>query len=164
MDGEDKLEYRLYSNSPVMTMEIARRMGGLLKPGDVLCLYGELGAGKTCFVQGLARGMGITSRVNSPTFTIVKEYPGVPPLYHFDVYRLANIEELIDIGFDEYIAGDGVCVIEWADKIETALPADRLDIKLNASSPGEREIVLLAHGSRATQLLEGVRMVVPAGA
>lgn len=158
------MEYRIHSDLPEKTREIARRLGGMLGPGDVICLYGELGAGKTCFVQGLARGMGIATRVNSPTFTIVKEYPGETPLYHFDVYRLASADELFDVGFDEYLAGDGVCVIEWADRIAPALPGERLDVELRVLSPGEREVILRACGPRAAQILEGVRALESTGA
>ncbi len=111
------------SNQAEETFEIGRRCGQLAKAGQVYCLYGDLGVGKTVFTQGFAAGLGITEPVSSPTFTIVQEYDeGRLPFYHFDVYRIGDPEEMFDIGFDEYLEGDGVCFIEWANLIEEILP------------------------------------------
>lgn len=121
---------KFYSNSPEETAEFAKSFASELKPGDVISLNGDLGAGKTAFVQGLAKGLGITEYLSSPTFTIVNCYEGKMPLYHFDVYRIADEEEMYEIGYDEYVDGDGVCVIEWAENIESILPADRYDITI----------------------------------
>ncbi|MCR5399214.1 MAG: tRNA (adenosine(37)-N6)-threonylcarbamoyltransferase complex ATPase subunit type 1 TsaE [Lachnospiraceae bacterium] len=105
------------------TYELARQIGQEVSAGDVICLIGDLGTGKTVFSQGLATGVGVTDIVNSPTFTIVQVYEsGRLPLYHFDVYRIGDPEEMYEIGYDEYISGDGVCLIEWADLIEDILP------------------------------------------
>lgn len=105
------------------TRQLGRRMGQEAKPGDVICLVGDLGVGKTVFTQGFAEGLGITEPVSSPTFTIVQTYDeGRLPFYHFDVYRIADVEEMEEIGFDEYIFGEGVCLIEWANRIEELLP------------------------------------------
>lgn len=129
------------SQSAEQTKEFAEKLAYKLKPGNVLCMYGDLGAGKTAFVQGLAKGMGISDYVSSPTFTIVNEYDGETPLYHFDVYRISDSLEMFDIGFDEYINGDGICVIEWAELIEDILPEDRINITITKGTlEDEREI------------------------
>ena len=121
-------KHQIVSNSAEETELIGERLASLLEAGDVLTLEGELGAGKTTFTKGIAKGLGIKRTVNSPTFTIVKEYEGRLPLYHMDVYRLEYSDE--DIGFDEYFNGDGVSVVEWAQFIEDYLPIDRLDIRI----------------------------------
>lgn len=119
------------SNSEKETEEIAAELAKTLKKGDVVCLDGDLGAGKTAFVRGLARGMGLDAHVSSPTFTIVNEYgSGDTMLYHFDVYRIGSEDELYEIGFDEYIFGEGISVIEWSENIQDSLPDKRLEIKI----------------------------------
>lgn len=117
---------------PEDTYNIARKLGLHAKPGDVYCLIGNLGVGKTLFSQGFAEGIGVKESVNSPTFTIVQEYwDGRLPLYHFDVYRIEDVEEMEEIGYTDMIYGDGVCLIEWADLIEDILPEQytRIEIK-----------------------------------
>ena len=116
------------SNSAKETENIAKAFAKTLKIGDVVCINGDLGAGKTAFTAGIAKGLGITDIVSSPTFTIVNCYSGDIPLYHFDVYRINDSEEMYDIGFDEYVGGDGVSVIEWAEIISDILPKERYDI------------------------------------
>lgn len=118
------------SNSYDETLKIAASFAGTLNKGDVLCMYGDLGAGKTAFVQGLAKGLGIDEPITSPTFTIVNEYEGTLPLYHFDVYRIADSDEMYEIGFDEYVYGEGVSVIEWCELIEDILPEKRYNITI----------------------------------
>lgn len=118
----------MVSNSAEETNLIGERLASLLEAGDVLTLEGDLGAGKTTFTKGIAKGLGVKRTVNSPTFTIVKEYEGRLPLYHMDVYRLEDSDE--DIGFDEYFNGNGVSVVEWAQFIEEYLPTNRLDIRI----------------------------------
>ncbi len=118
------------SNSPDETQTFAADMAKRLTAGDVLCLYGDLGAGKTAFVQGLAKGLGIDEPITSPTFTIVNEYEGRLPLYHFDVYRIADSDEMYEVGFDEYVYGEGVSVIEWPQLIADILPDRRYDIEI----------------------------------
>ncbi|WP_085993412.1 tRNA (adenosine(37)-N6)-threonylcarbamoyltransferase complex ATPase subunit type 1 TsaE [Oceanobacillus senegalensis] len=120
------------------TMQLGEKLASLLKPGDVLTLEGDLGAGKTTFTKGLARGLGVKRTVNSPTFTIVKEYEGRLPLYHMDVYRLENSDE--DIGFDEYFHGEGITVVEWATFIEDFLPTERLNVKISYQEGDSRVI------------------------
>jgi len=141
------------------TRALAAALGALLMPGDVLCLIGDLGAGKTTFTQGLAVGLGLPPEepVNSPTFTLISEHPGGRvPLYHFDVYRLLDSSGLYDLAFDEYLSGDGVVVIEWADRITDALPSDRIDILLTASSPDRRQLEMSAHGARAKAIVGAI--------
>lgn len=147
------------THSPEETRALAARLGAQLEAGDTLCLVGDLGAGKTTFTQGLALGLGLPpdEPVNSPTFTLVSEHPGGRvPLYHFDVYRLPDSSGLYDLAFDEYLSGDGVVVIEWADKITDALPAGRLDITLTADGPDTRQIVMAAWGERAEELVASI--------
>ena len=111
------------------TYEYGRKMGAEARPGDVYCLTGDLGVGKTVFTQGFAAGLGVEESVSSPTFTIIQEYEGEKmPFYHFDVYRIGDVEEMDEIGFDDYIYGDGVCLIEWADLIREILPEDFVGI------------------------------------
>lgn len=126
------------TNSAEETELLGEKLASFLEPNDVLTLEGDLGAGKTTFTKGIAKGLGITRNVNSPTFTIVKEYEGIMPLYHMDVYRLENSDE--DIGFDEYFNGNGVSVVEWANLIEEFLPEDRLDIKIEYDQENSRII------------------------
>ena len=111
------------------TYEYGRKMGAEAQPGDVYCLTGDLGVGKTVFTQGFAAGLGVEESVSSPTFTIVQDYEGEKmPFYHFDVYRIGDVEEMDEIGFDDYIYGGGVCLIEWADLIREILPEDFVGI------------------------------------
>lgn len=119
------------SNSYDETVKIASDFAETLKAGDVLCLYGDLGVGKTAFVQGLAKGLKIEEFVTSPTFTIVNEYEGTLPLYHFDVYRIADSDEMYEVGYDDYIYGEGVSVIEWSELIRDILPQNRYDITIS---------------------------------
>ncbi len=119
------------TNSPEETEEIARRLGEEAKPSDVIALLGDLGVGKTVFTKGLARGLGITEAVSSPTFTIVQEYTdGRIPFYHFDVYRIGDVEEMDEIGFDDYIYGDGLCMIEWANLIMDIMPRHYTEVTI----------------------------------
>jgi len=132
------------STSPEQTFGLASRFADGLSAGDTVCLYGELGAGKTAFTKGLASGLGICETVTSPTFTIVSEYlSGRLPLYHFDVYRLGGSDGLEDTAFYDYVGGAGVVVIEWAELIEETLreflpPGKRIDISLTHDSDGSR--------------------------
>ena len=104
------------------SFQIAKKLGEKAKKGEIYCLEGELGTGKTVFAKGFAKGLGIEEIVDSPTFTIVKEYQGREKLYHFDVYRIEDVEELQEIGFSEMISGDAICLIEWASQIEEEIP------------------------------------------
>ena len=119
------------SHSVSETEERGRQLAGGLRSGDVVALFGDLGAGKTAFTRGLAAGLGCTGRVTSPTFTIVNEYEGPLPLFHFDMYRLSGEEDLFDIGWEDYLSRRGVCVVEWSERIADALPEGtiRVDIR-----------------------------------
>lgn len=137
------------------TDEFGIRLGKLLRPGDVVCLNGELGAGKTTLTKSIGLGLGVEDYITSPTFSLINEYEGRYPVYHFDVYRLENVDELYDLGFDEYFYGKGVSIIEWADKIEKFLPEERivLDIE-NRDNIDERKVKITIKGSRYNEILE----------
>jgi tRNA threonylcarbamoyladenosine biosynthesis protein TsaE len=138
--------YQYISNSEEQTSILSQTLGTLVKPNDVISLEGDLGAGKTTFTKGLAKGLGVKRVVNSPTFSIIKEYKGRLPLFHMDVYRLHNSEE--DLGFDEYFEGDGVSVVEWAHYIKEYLPQDYLTITIRLIKENTREITFTPKGSR----------------
>lgn len=136
-------------------MAVGKRLGKLLSPGDVLCLTGELGAGKTCFVKGIADGLGIRGKnITSPTFIIVNEYRGKIPLYHIDLYRTGIIEDLRDIGMEEMVYGRGVTAIEWAERIKDRLPDERMDITLKWVDEKTRTIEMNALGRHHREVLE----------
>ncbi|MCF6139520.1 tRNA (adenosine(37)-N6)-threonylcarbamoyltransferase complex ATPase subunit type 1 TsaE [Pseudalkalibacillus berkeleyi] len=147
--------YKLILKSPEETMEAAEQLGELLQPRDLITLEGDLGAGKTTFTKGLAKGLHIKRVVKSPTFTIIREYQGRLPLYHMDVYRLEDSQE--DLGFDEYFEGEGVTVVEWAHIIEDFLPSERLDITIRRLNDDERELTLEPKGERFKRLCEEYR-------
>ena len=127
----------------------------LLSPGDVVALVGELGAGKTTLVRGIVQGLGVTDRrvVKSPTFSLVYKYEGRIPIYHFDAYRLEDAQEMLDIGSDEMIYGNGVAIVEWADKVLGCLPKEYLEITLTAVSENERNIEISGYGSRYDKII-----------
>ena len=122
------------------TEALGERLAKCLRAGAVVALYGDLGAGKTAFVRGMARGLEIEETVSSPTFTIVNEYPGDPALFHFDMYRLKNAEELYGIGWEDYLDRNGICVTEWSERIEEALPADAVRVRIRRLSDSERSV------------------------
>ncbi|WP_142828991.1 tRNA (adenosine(37)-N6)-threonylcarbamoyltransferase complex ATPase subunit type 1 TsaE [Planococcus soli] len=144
------MTYTITLNSPEETESFAAALAQLLEPRDLLTLEGDLGAGKTTFTKGLAKGLGIQRMVNSPTFTILKQYSGRLELNHFDVYRLENSDE--DIGFDEFFSSEAVSVIEWAKFIEEYLPIERLNITINRQSEESRKITLHPIGRRYEKL------------
>ena len=119
------------SNSPEDTEDIGRILGSIAQRGYIVCLEGELGAGKTQFAKGFAKGLGINGHITSPTFTIINEYNGRIPLYHFDAYRINDVEEMYEIGCDEYFFGEGVCLIEWANLIEDIIPKENIKISIS---------------------------------
>jgi tRNA threonylcarbamoyladenosine biosynthesis protein TsaE len=119
------------TNSPSETFEAGKKLGEGANPGDIFTLNGDLGVGKTVFTQGVAAGIGITEHVNSPTFTIVQVYEGGRlPFYHFDVYRIGDIEEMDEIGYEDYFYGDGLCIIEWAQLIEELIPPNARQVTI----------------------------------
>ena len=122
------------------TERLGERLGGLVNPGDIICLIGDLGTGKTTFAKSIAKGLEVGDDVTSPTFTILHEYEGRIPFYHFDVYRIEDVIEMDDIPYEEYFYGDGVCVIEWAQLIQPILPPDYLKVQIKYVNNEEREI------------------------
>jgi len=145
------------TGSPAATQAVGQRLGRLVQSGDVLALSGDLGAGKTTFVQGIGAGLGVPDQITSPTFTLVDEYDGRLHLYHVDVYRLAAATaEALAFGLDDLLGGDGVTVIEWANLVAPALPADRLDVQLTWLDEQTRQLVFTAHGVRHVKLLRGL--------
>ena len=144
---------KIYLENEEKTREIGSKLGELLTPKSVICLIGDLGAGKTTMTQSLARALGVDDYITSPTFTIVNEYEGKMPLYHFDVYRIGSSEEMYDIGFDEYIDGEGVCIIEWANLIEDILPDEYLYIELRYKDMS-REMILNPIGKKYEKIVE----------
>ncbi|CAG9623522.1 tRNA threonylcarbamoyladenosine biosynthesis protein TsaE [Sutcliffiella rhizosphaerae] len=140
------LQVEVITHSAEETMAKSESLGRILQGGEIILLEGDLGAGKTTFTKGLAKGLEITRNVNSPTFTIIKEYEGRLPLYHMDVYRLAESEE--DLGFDDYFEGEGVSVVEWANLIQDFLPEERLEIYIYHQGDDQRKIELTPIGER----------------
>ena len=132
------------------TDRFGKRLGELVQPGDVICLNGDLGAGKTTLSKSVGEGLGVEEYITSPTFTIINEYEGRIPLYHFDVYRLNHGEELYDLGVEDYFYGDGVCLIEWAQNIQDYLPDDRLELWIyRTDNPDDRIVELKSFGDRS---------------
>jgi tRNA threonylcarbamoyladenosine biosynthesis protein TsaE len=162
----------IVSHSTAQTQRLARRLGELLCGGELLLLEGQLGTGKTTFTQGLAQGLHIDEVISSPTFTLLKEYAGqpLPPaetqpgqprhglsrgpaLYHFDLYRLDEPGEILDLGFEEYFYGSGVCVVEWADKADDLWPVEKLCIRMKVLNETKRSLLFRATGARYCELL-----------
>lgn len=150
---------KLNSQSPEQTQLLGSYLGELAQKADVFLLVGELGTGKTCLVQGIAHGLAIKEYAFSPTFVILREYHGRLPLYHIDFYRLDHVEEIADLGLEEYFYGDGVCVVEWAEKGLQIVPRDNLLITLHyipAYHTG-RSICLKPQGKRYYELIEQLK-------
>lgn len=134
--------------------KLGEKLGSLLEKKDIICLNGDLGAGKTTFTQAIGKGLGVKAYITSPTFTIINEYEGRLPLYHFDIYRLNDEEELDLLGAEDYFYSDGVCVIEWAENAENILPKERLDIWIKIVNENKREFKFVPHGDRYVKLVE----------
>jgi len=130
----------IITNSERETVGVGEKLGFTLNPGAVVALYGGLGAGKTAFTRGVAAGLGIGMNVSSPTFTIVNEYPGEVPLFHFDMYRLESENVLFYIGWDDYLDRGGVCVVEWSAKVPGAFPPDTITVKIENLGDNSRSI------------------------
>ncbi len=135
-------EMTILSKGPEETEQIGRDLGRRLKAGDVVCLYGQLGAGKTTMIKGIAEAIGIQARdITSASFIIIAEHKGICPLYHIDLYRLSEAD-VPDIGLEEYLWGDGICVIEWAERAEKYLPEKRIEVTISIRANNEREITI----------------------
>ena len=133
---------RKMTHNEAGTESFGRELAGKLQVPTVICMYGELGAGKTAFVRGLASGLGITAAVSSPTFTIVNEYPGKPELIHFDMYRLHGADELFDIGWEDYLQRNAVLVIEWSENVEEAFDGSEISVHIQKISETDRLITV----------------------
>ena len=131
---------QFFTTSPEETEALGERLAAQLHGGEIIAYRGELGAGKTAFTRGLARGLGITMRVTSPTYTIVNEYPGPRKLCHFDLYRLPDAEALLDIGWEDYLASGALCVCEWSENCPGAFPPGTAEIRFSRLGDNEREI------------------------
>lgn len=144
---------KIYLEDENKTKEIGYKLGKLLTENSIICLVGDLGAGKTTLTQSIAKALGVDDYITSPTFTIVNEYEGKYPLYHFDVYRIGSSDEMYDIGYDEYIENGGVCIIEWANLIEDILPDEYLYINLKYLN-NSREMILKPFGNKYEKIVE----------
>jgi tRNA threonylcarbamoyladenosine biosynthesis protein TsaE len=150
--------FNVITSSPEKTRQIGQMLGERLEAGDTVCLYGDLGAGKTNFTYGIAQGLDVQEQyITSPTFTFVNEYQGRVPLYHIDLYRLKDPDELENIGFEEYIESDGVTVIEWAERAEDELPVEGLSVYLAYVDEQSREIGFIGEGERYEKLVEELK-------
>jgi tRNA threonylcarbamoyladenosine biosynthesis protein TsaE len=140
------------------TEALGRRLAALLEPGTVIALVGQLGAGKTQLVRAVAEGLGVADgqAVCSPTFVLIQEYDARLPVYHFDTYRLKNAEEFFDLGAGEYFAGDGVCLVEWGDRVERYLPADHLRIAIAVTGPTARRFTVAGTGERSARIVRAL--------
>ncbi len=148
------------SHSAEQTKRVGERLGQLLRDGDIICLQGELGAGKTCLAQGIGRGLGVSSAITSPTFIIVNEYtlPGrTYGLYHIDLYRVESPQEALGMGLEELFYGDGVCIIEWPEHVREMLPDEWIWVTLTYVDDTKRELCFTGKGERFETLLERFR-------
>ena len=160
-NADAREEPTVMSRNTGETVRAGELLGQFLESGDTVLLQGGLGAGKTAFTQGIGRGLGVPGTINSPTFTILKEYAGRTPLYHFDLYRLEEPDEMLMLGFEDYFGGTGVCVVEWPERIDgdassaelTPWPDNYLRVELRRVAPGERSLSFSAHGTRGGELL-----------
>ena len=148
------LEYKYISKNEMDTIELAENIESEKFPNMIICLDGELGSGKTIFTKGIAKSMGITETITSPTFTIIKEYNGELPLYHMDVYRLDGNTD--GVGIEEYFEKGGVVVIEWAATIKDILPSEYLHIKFKVVDENKRTLIITPHGTKYEELCEAV--------
>jgi tRNA threonylcarbamoyladenosine biosynthesis protein TsaE len=151
----------IISHSEAQTRRLGARLAELLSPGDVIALAGGLGTGKTRFVQGVGRGLGVQETIISPTFTFVREYGGASVrlmLFHIDLYRIEDVAEVATLGLDEYLYGDGVCLIEWADRLTSSqLPAEHLWIDFRHLDQGKRGLLIQPRGSHYEELIRDFR-------
>ena len=154
----------LVSASPEATREIAARLATVAQPGDVVCLWGELGAGKTVFAKGFGAGLGVTDTISSPSFVLMGEYAGRLPLFHIDLYRLSSAQEAIDGGLLDDRQAAGIVLIEWPDRLGDALAKHRLDVRIDGGADEPRTLRLEGHGTVGARYLDAARTARPAGA
>jgi len=147
----------LVSTSPEATRDFASRLAMAARAGDFVCLWGELGAGKTVFAKGFGAGLGVTDTISSPSFVLMGEYAGRLPLFHIDLYRLSSAQEAMDGGLLDDRQAAGVVLIEWPDRLGSALPEDRLDVRIEGGADEPRTIRLEGHGALAARYLDAAR-------
>jgi tRNA threonylcarbamoyladenosine biosynthesis protein TsaE len=148
----------IISGSTQKTLDIGKQISKKLKKGDIICLFGDLGSGKTVLTKGISLGLGVgEDKVTSPTFVILRQHEGKFPIYHFDLYRLNSPEDILDLGYEEYLFDEGISVIEWADKLGGLLPKEFLKIRLRVIGENKRKIMIAAQGKRHKKLLEDIR-------
>ena len=152
---KDESMLKMTTNSPEETQDLGYKIGCMLKPGDIVCLVGDLGAGKTTMTQWIAKGLGVDDYVTSPTFALINEYNGRYPVYHFDVYRINDIEEMYDLGYEEYFYSEGVTIVEWANIITELLPKDKVYIEITRGNDGdERHISIDGSGETYEEVIK----------
>lgn len=151
------------THSPEETRALGEALGRLLRAGDVVTLSGELGAGKTALAQGIGAGLDVGEPVSSPTFALVHEYAGRMPVWHLDVYRVRSEDELIDLSWQDLLAGRGVVLVEWPERIAPALPAERLEVRLEHVDEQSRRLLVVPHGERGRTLVEALKAAWDAG-
>jgi tRNA threonylcarbamoyladenosine biosynthesis protein TsaE len=158
-----KEELRITSRTPEETARLGRELGKRIGPGIVIALSGDLGSGKTCLIQGLAAGLGISEDryITSPTFTLVNAYPGDPPFYHIDLYRLGVPVDIFDTGLYDLLSGEGVIAIEWAEKIRQDLPSERIEIRLEIGEGESRRMRITGYGLRESNLVKRLARLFP---
>lgn len=154
-----KKRFIIESHGAAQTRKLGRLIGQSLKPGSLVALSGELGSGKTQFIKGLARGLGVdrSYHVSSPSFVLINEYPGRIPLYHLDLYRLSEGKDLEEMGLEEYFYGDGVTAIEWAEKATLFLPPQHIWINIQWTGPNSRKFIIKAVGKHNVEIVESIR-------
>ena len=145
------------SRSPEQTQQIGKALGANARSGQVFLLIGDLGAGKTCLTQGVLQGLGGSEQARSPSFVLVSQYEGRLPLYHIDLYRLGSAEEVLDLGLDEYLDGQGVCVVEWADRALDLLTRDHLEVRIKHLDEKTRHLTLSAESDGYADILDAAR-------
>lgn len=152
--------FDLITHSAAQTLAVGEKLGQLLRPGDIVCLQGKLGTGKTCLTQGIGLGMHVSGTIHSPTFVFVNEHASLhsgPSLYHVDLYRISDYSEVFSLGLEDYMYGDGVTVIEWAERAIEVLPANRLWIALSYTDFTKRTLIIEATGERYMEVLTALR-------
>ncbi len=153
--GQNILDF--ISHSEAQTRRLGARLAPLLQPGDVVALVGDLGSGKTRWIQGICQGLGVIDPVISPTFTLINEYQGAWPIYHIDLYRITNAAETVTFGLEDYLYGSGISLIEWADRAKDFLPTDYLSVELYYLEETKRRVVLHPYGQRFINLLKAFK-------
>ncbi len=147
----------IISHRPIETQQLGTDIARLVMPGDILLLIGNLGAGKTCLTQGIARGLGVEEYVTSPSFVLIHQFQGRLPLYHIDLYRLNLPQEVVDLGLDDYLYGKGICVIEWAEKGLSLMPPEYMLIKIDYLNDTERILMFEAFSRHYMEMLDQLK-------